>query len=118
MKKISFLILFFVLSVASIVCASETQTNSILMARNSPQVCQFSLSHYTGIVKGIRTENFFVGLSCPQETDVYATVVVVVENELVASSVVKIPAGKTQSGETSIKVGQSYTGKSYKLGVQ
>ena len=118
MNKIILLVLsaFYLLCPATF--ATTSQTASTSYSNYSPQVCQFSLSHYTGTINSSCTGAFTVGLSCPQETDAYATVVVVIEGELVASEVVKVPAGNTKSARTSINVGSSYNGKSYKLGVQ
>lgn len=118
MKQIFLLATLAVLMFSPVVFASNSQSTACSHTSNSPQVCQFSLSHYTGTINSSCTGAFTVGLSCPQETDAYATVVVVIEGELVASEVVKVPAGNTKSARTSINVGSSYNGKSYKLGVQ
>lgn len=85
----------------------------------SPEVCQFSLSSYTGTVESNGyTKEFTVGLSCPQQTDVNATVVAYVDGDIIASKVVTVKAGKTQSDGVTIYVGWEYKGKKYKLGVQ
>lgn len=85
----------------------------------SPQVCQFSLSKYTGTIQSDGyTGPVKVGLSCPQTDVVYATVIVVIDNDIVASKVVEIPANKTESGSVDIYVGSDYAGKKFKLGVQ
>ena len=118
MKNLFILASLAVLMFSPIVFASNSQATTSSFSSGSPQVYQFSLSHYTGTINSSSTKTFTVGLSCPQETDAYATVIVVIEGELVASEVVKVPAGKTKSTSTSINVGSSYDGKSYKLGVQ
>lgn len=119
MKRLFILASLAALMFSPIVFASNSQATTSSYTSGSPQVCQFSLSHYTGTINSnSRTDTFTVGLSCPQETDAYATVIVVIEGELIASEVVKVPAGKTKSTSTSIYVGSSYNGKSYKLGVQ
>ena len=119
MKKI-LLVLIALLSVGSIIVASTSNSNiDSYNNYESPQVCQFSLSKYTGKISSDGyTENITVRISCPQTEDVYATVVVTIDNDLIASQVVKIPANSTQSSSVSINVGRSYSGKSYKLGVQ
>ena len=102
-------------------CVAEAfETVSIASASAvSPQVCQFSLSNYSGKIKNTwTTESFTVGLSCPQQEDVYATVIVVIDGYTIASKVVKVPAGKTSSDSVSINVGQEFVGKSYRLVVQ
>lgn len=93
----------------------ETEMNTI----ENPQVCQYSLSRYSGTItsNGV-TEQFTVGLSCPIEKDTYATVVVFIDGEHAASDVVKVPAGKTRSALVSISVGGSFAGKPYRLMVQ
>lgn len=85
----------------------------------SPQVCQFSLSKYSGIINSAgNTDSFKVGLSCPQEENVRATVVVFIDNEHVASKVVTIPARNDYSSDVYITVGTEHNGKRYKLVVQ
>ena len=120
MNKILFTMAFAALSFGHTVFASNDKTKpSISENCNSPQVCQFSLSTYTGVINNsCKTGIFKVGLSCPQENDVYATVAVFIDGKIVASQVVKVPAGKTQSNDTAIKVNSNYKGKSYELGVQ
>ena len=84
----------------------------------SPQVCQFSLTSYSGTINAASTDPFQVGLSCPQEGDVRATVVVFINGEHVASKVVTVKAGKDYSDSVFINVGHSYNGQRYKLVVQ
>lgn len=82
-------------------------------------VCQFSLTRYSGTINSSGyTGKFQVGLSCPQEKDVRASVGVYIDGKLVASKVVTIPAGKDYSKSISIHVGTEYRGMSYELGVQ
>ena len=84
----------------------------------SPQVCQFSLTSYTGTIDSSEfTGSFQVGVSCPQDTDQRATVVVYIDDQPVASRVVVVPAGKDYSISTRIKV-RGYAGKQYRLLVQ
>lgn len=84
----------------------------------SPQVCQFSLTSYSGTVRNGYTDTFQVGLSCPQERDVRATVVAYIEGEHAASKVVTVKAGNDYSEGVIINVGSSYNGQRYKLVVQ
>lgn len=113
------LVLVAILALGPAIYASNTQSvESPSVMNDSPQVCQFSLSKYTGnLNKDGITEAFTVGLSCPQGSDAYATVDVFVDKEKVASEVVKIPAGQTCSAKVRINVGGSYAGKSYRLEV-
>ena len=84
----------------------------------SPQVCQFSLTSYTGTISSSGyTGSFKVGVSCPQDTDQRATVVVYIDDQPVASQVVVVPAGKDYSTSTEIEV-SGYAGKRYHLLVQ
>ncbi len=84
----------------------------------SPEFCQYSLTSYRGTISSGQTQGFKVGLSCVQEKDVRATVVVLINDEHVASKVVTIKAGKDYSDSVSITVGNSYNGEQYKLIVQ
>lgn len=87
--------------------------------RYSPQVCQYSLSRYTGSTDNLgKTEYFTVGLSCPQAEDTYCTVVAYINDEHAGSTVVKVPANSTRSGDTRIDLGRGNANKSYKLVVQ
>lgn len=80
--------------------------------------CQFSLSHYSGkVIGGESTAYFKVLLNCPQEKDVYATVVAYVDGKRVASKVVKIKAGQTESDSTNISFSAYYFEKEYTLEV-
>lgn len=106
-------------AVPSICAANPESTEISAPVSDSPQVCQFSLSSYSGTVSYLgNTETFTVGLSCPQESDVYATVVVFINQQHAASEVVKVAAGKTRSESTRIAVGGKYAGQSYTLAVQ
>ena len=117
----------FLASLATLLCCgmvvanempSPSQTTSEASASDSPLVCQFSLTSYSGTINSGNTNTFQVGLSCPQQSDVRATVVVVIDNELVASKVVTIKAGNDYSDPVYISVGHSYNGQKYQLGVQ
>ena len=120
MKKMiaAFLLIFLGLAANASEIASNAPAVSETTSTNSPQVCQFSLTSYSGTIRSGRTGSFQVGLSCPQQTDVRATVVVLIDNKLVASKVVTIQAGKDYSGDITILVGNEYDGKEYSLGVQ
>lgn len=107
---------FTTLASESNVMSDEQLTNELSY---SPQVCQFSLSRYTGTISQYgNTDGFQVGLSCPQTTDVRATVVVLIKKEIVASKIVTIKAGKEYSDNISINVGQNYSGQQYNLIVE
>lgn len=117
MKSIKYLFVsLFVLALSLTGFALTTPCDSY--AEYSPQVCQFSLTSYSGTVNNGYTGRFKVNLSCPQESDIYATVVVFINDTHIASEVIKVPAGKTQSSEVNIKVGYEYNGNSYRLVVQ
>lgn len=112
------ILVFVLLSFGSVAMASSGSSESPIEMNYSPQVCQFSLSSYQGTLNNSGNTNAFtVGLSCPQEKDVYATVVVFVDGEHAASKVVKVPANKTESASVSIKV-PGGAGKPYRLVVQ
>lgn len=98
--------------------ASKYPVSTEISSYNSPEVCQFSLTSYSGTIHSGNTDNFNVGLSCPQEKDVRATVIVFINNEHAASKVVTIKAGKDYSESIFINVGHSYNGERYKLVVQ
>lgn len=120
MKKALFLAAVAIMSLGSAVFASTNASDveSASASTSSPQVCQYSLSHYSGTINSGYTAQFTVGLSCPQKEDTYATVVVYIDDKLVASEVVQVPANSTKSALTNIRVGGSYNGKGYELGVQ
>ena len=119
MKKIAFWAFAALLFVSPSIFASDTQSESQSAVTNSPEVCQFSLSRYSGAINSSgNTDRFTVGLSCPQEKAVHATVAVFIDKEIVASTVVEVPANKTKSESVDIFVGKAYTGKKYQLVVQ
>ncbi|MBD5319542.1 MAG: hypothetical protein HDS07_01390 [Bacteroides sp.] len=120
MKKMiaAFLLIFLGLAANASEIASNAPAVSETTSTNSPQVCQFSLTSYSGTIFQEKTGKFKVGLSCPQQTNVRATVIVKIDNELVASTVVTIEAGKVYSDDAYISVGPGYEGKKYSLGVQ
>lgn len=115
MKKVLFaivaLLMLCPIGFASVVEVPTESASSFL-------VCQFSLTDYSGTINNGYTGRFKVGLSCPQETDVRASVGVYIDGKIVASKVVTIPAGKDYSESISINVGHEYNGMSYELGVQ
>lgn len=84
----------------------------------TPQVCQFSLSKYTGTISGGYTGSFKVRVSCPSDDTLRATVGVFIDRELIASEVVEIQSGKTESGSINITVGADYDGKKFNLVVE
>ncbi|MCH5329248.1 MAG: hypothetical protein J1E02_09525 [Coprobacter sp.] len=118
MKKFVFMAIIALLSLSAAIFASNNQ--NVKSTTENPQVCQFSLSRYTGTINGSHTDQITVRLSCPQATDVYATVIVVVgeDEDIIASDIFKIPANKTTSDSKCIYVPSEYNGKTYKLGVQ
>ncbi len=97
--------------------ATNNETTMATQSENSWNTCQFSLSHYTGVIVKYKTEQFSVQLNCPQQADVYATVFVVIDGRRVASMVIKIRAGKTESGLNNITC-PDYEGKNYTLEVE
>lgn len=120
MKKraLSLLVAFGVLTFAASAWHQQDAT-SYAISHDSPQFCQYSLSKYTGTITNAGlTESFSVGLSCPSQSDTYATVVVLIDDIHIASKVITVPAGKTYSESTTISVGHSYVGKRYNLVVQ
>lgn len=118
MKRLLICLSFVFVAFGYIAMATNAHSESLIGRNYSPQVCQFSLSSYQGTLSsGGYTDPFTVGLSCPQEKDVYATVVVFVDGEHAASKVVMVPANKTVSASVSIKV-PGGAGKSYRLVVQ
>lgn len=118
MKKIIMMAAAALLMAAPLAAENTPNTGMPSATENSPQVCQFSLSSYSGTINGGVTNPVTVGLSCPQQEDMYATVVVFIDNAHVASDVVKVPAGSTKSASFQIRVGSEYNGKSYRLVVQ
>lgn len=109
-----------ILSMGAPVYATSAGSVAIpVSVTESSQVCQFSLSTYSGKIDSNGCTSYFsVGLSCPQETDVYATVVVLIDGCHAASEVVKVPAGKTRSDNLRINVGRSFVGQAYRLVVE
>ncbi len=119
MKKIATFFLATMLGMTvSVAGEMATAAPSVSAGTYSPQVCQFSLTKYAGTIAGGVTAPFKVGLSCPQDEDVRATVVVIIDDECVASRVVTVEAGKDYSNSVNISVGSSYDGKKYQLVVQ
>lgn len=102
--------------------AIDSMSSSVIPTENSatysPEVCQFSLTSYSGTIQSGSTGSFRVGLSCPQSSDVRATVVVFINGEPIASKVVTVQAGKDYSIAVRIDVGYSYNGERYQLAVQ
>ena len=89
----------------------ETQTESNFYT------CHFSLNHYSGTTdSSSRALGIKVQLNCPQEKDVYATVYVYIDGKCVASKLVKIKAGNTESDATFIDTGHRH--REYTLKVQ
>lgn len=115
MKKVLFaivaLLMLCPIGFASVVEVPSESASSFL-------VCKFSLTDYSGTINSGKTDNFKVGLSCPQGIDVRATVGVYIDGKRVASKVVTIPAGEDYSDDKYIQVGSDYNGMSYELDVQ
>ncbi len=101
--------------------ASNTEVTSELPSTTevsySLQVCQISLSSYTGTIKGSHTNNFCAQLNCPQDKDVSPTIFLYIDNKRVKSLIVTISAGSTSSGWTHFDVDEEYDGKQYELRV-
>lgn len=96
----------------------SSPSSSEISSSYSPEICQFSLTSYSGTISSGSTSTFKVGLSCPQDKDVRATVVVFIDGEHIASKVVTIKAGNDYSESVSINVGVSHNGERYRLVVQ
>lgn len=117
MKKILILLVsVFALSVYNVFATSSDNPTS--PQENNPQKCQFSLDHYTGKINNGRTAVIIVSLSCPQGTEVSATVFVSVDGERIASGVYTIAAGEKKSDASSIAVPDGYHGMKYTLYVE
>lgn len=121
MKKLALIISFAIVGFSSCFASNSSVPEPISSnseACNNPQVCQFSLNHYSGTVGGDgKTDPVIVRLSCPQSSDVYASVGVFINGKLIASDVIKVPANSTHSAAKRIEVPNS-VGKEYELGVQ
>ena len=117
MKKFLFLLVSaFILCTSNVFATNSKETNST--KTENPQVCKFSLNHYTGtILTSGQTKSVTVLLSCAQEEDVTATVDVYIDGELVASKLYTITAGQKNSASACIAVG-GYNGKRYTLKVE
>lgn len=122
MKKILVLLVSVFAMFAYDAVASNNENTTFPQTENSPQVCRFSLSRYSGtLTLGLAcavTDKFFVRLNCAQTEDVCATVFVYVEGECVASQVVCIKAGEMESAETSIACPSEFHDKKYSLNVE
>lgn len=120
MKKILVLLVSVFAMFAYDAVASNNENTTSPQTENSPQVCQFSLSRYSGTLSPTvaHTDDFYVRLNCAQTEDVCATVFVYVEGECVASEVVCISAGKTSSKNTFINCPDEFGDKKYSLKVE
>lgn len=118
MKKILILLVsVFALSVYNVFATSSDNPTS--PQENNPQKCQFSLDRYTGTINSNNdTDDIIVSLSCPQGTEVSATVFVSVDGERIASKVYTIAAGEKKSETSSIRVPAGYNGMKYTLYVE
>mgnify|MGYP003447576080 CR=1 FL=1 len=117
MKKILILLVsVFALSVYNVFATSSDNPTS--PQENNPQKCQFSLDHYTGTIDSGYTAQITVSLSCPQGTEVSATVFVSVDGERIASKVYTIKAGKKKSEKSKISVPDGYDDMKYTLYVE
>lgn len=119
MKKIMLVIFATITLLSSAIYASHSHEVAY-SNYNSPQVCQFSLSSYTGTIsESGYTSSTTVRLSCPQESDIYATVVVMIDGEPAGSDIFMVKAGKTESASKQIQItDKAYYGKRYNLLVQ
>ena len=117
MKKIIvLLVLVFAMSSFN-AFATNNETTTSTQSDSNWRTCQFSLSSYTGTIsRNHETSSFRVLLNCPQESDISATVYVHIDGECVASRVVTIKAGQTNSPDVRIKV-NGYYQKKYTLTV-
>ena len=120
MKKILVLLVSVFAMFAYDAVASNNENTTSPQTENSPQVCQFSLSYYSGTLDSTyaTTSQFSVRLNCAQTEDVCATVFVYVEGECVASKVVCIEAGEKSSGLIKIDCPDEFVGKKYSLKVE
>ena len=117
MKKFLFLLVSaFILCTSNVFATNSKETNST--KTENPQVCKFSLNHYTGTINSNSTNFVTVLLSCAQEEDVTATVDVYIDGELVASKLYTITAGKKESSSSYIVVSSENNGKRYTLKVE
>ena len=105
------------LCTSNVFATNKKETNST--KTENPQVCQFSLDHYTGTISDKKTNNVQVRLSCPQKEEVKATVFVYINNELVVSELFTIDANSDRSEYKRIAVPSEYkNGDKYKLTVE
>ena len=123
MKKIIvLLVLVFAMSSFN-AFATNNETTTSTQSDSNWRTCQFSLSSYTGTtvsysgMAGCYTNSFRVLLNCPQESDISATVYVYINGECVASRVVTISAGKTNSPDVEIQLNKEYNHMKYTLTV-
>ena len=104
--------------------SSSSYATSLISDQQSLEKCQFSLTSYSGTISNEKTygttANFQVGLNCPQEKAITATVFVFIGNDKdpVVSKIVTIDAGNMYSQYVSIVVGKQYIGKNYRMTVQ
>lgn len=123
MKKILALLVSVFAMFAYDAVASNNENTTSPQTENYPQVCKFSLNHYTGTIVEIRdcalVSGVVVLLNCPQTEDVCATVTVFVDGEPIASEVICIKAGRKDSGSgENIVVPSEYIGEKYTLIVE
>lgn len=119
MKKILILLIsVFVLGAYNVYATNNEKASS--SETENPQVCKFSLSHYTGTINSSgQTSKFAVLLSCVQAEDVAATVDLYIEGELIASMVVNIEKGSRKSNiDYMFVIDNEYSGKKYTLRVE
>ncbi len=101
--------------------ATNNETTVATQTDSNFYTCHFSLTHYSGTIinnRGYTTEFFKVQLNCPQKQDVYATVYLYIDGRAIASTLVKISAGMTESRDTLFSTSKEYVGKEYTLRVQ
>ena len=121
MKRKAFMAIAAMLLMSPVAFASTIQ-NVEASSVVAGATCEFSLSHYSDKViqyadKSCGTKEFHVYLNCAQTEDVWVTVHLSIDGSRVTSTLVLIPAGKRDSGPTSIYGLNDYLNKTYTLTV-
>ena len=99
--------------------ATNNEVTVATQSESNFYTCKFSLDHYTGCTNVYgNSGSFCVRLNCPQQQDVYATVYIYIDGKRIASKVVKIKAGDTESSSDYFSLPQFYSNKDYTLKVE
>lgn len=99
--------------------ATNNEVTVATQSESNFYTCKFSLNHYTGCTNDYgNSGSFWVKLNCPQQQDVYATVYIYIGGKRIASKVVKIKAGYTESSADYFSLPQIYGNKDYTLKVE